>query len=414
MSSFAEKQNLAESTKNLGAIKTLFDSISKANAPKKLENNENIDPHKLFKENDFAKKIVSSILDDSLKNGIIFEEDNEENQNKISELGLLEKIYEAGINGNVDGGCVLLLVTDRTESLGSLSREMGENEKIISLNILMKDEFESIEVNGDIYSNSYYKPEYYNYKNKEAKVKIHHSRVIVFNGRKLTKKEYEANKYWHESMLSKEIIKSVQAASRANEAISEAIEKLKKEVLTLSSFFDLMLSSDLGFSEIENTVKKIFENIDNKNRVVLDSDSTLTTLGVSLSGYGDVFDKILEYLCALTDLPRQKLLAAPSGSSISENAQGDQELYYDRVYTYQTRILRPIIVKILKHLEIKNPNFSFQSLFQKTDLDRAEESNKAVEFEERVVDVAMKINQLTSGNKGIEFWEKNTKMVISK
>ena len=188
-------------------------------------------------------------------------------------------------------------------------------------------------------------PEFYTLVRAES-LRLHHSRVIRFEGAMLPPDMFKENTYWHDSVLSR-LRDTISGYQTANRSVLQLMHDLGLDIYKLQDLASLVAQGD------ENIVRNRIESIQLQksafNAIVLDREDDYERKMTNFSGVSDILRSMGNRLVASTDIPHTKLLGeSPSGLG----ATGDSEKndWFDYVKNKQITMFEPILNKVIEIL----------------------------------------------------------------
>lgn len=175
---------------------------------------------------------------------------------------------------------------------------------------------------------------------------IHHSRLIRFYGEDVSDDDRIDYDHWGQPTL--ELVWT----QLANLQIAEtAGAELTHQVGQLALYLDNLpeMASAEGAPEMERYMANQMLAASTLNALLLGPKDRLERLGLQLTGWSDVFDRLVQMLAGVTRMPIVKLFGAPpSGLTSDDKASARQ--WSKRVDSYQDDILRPAYNYLLQIL----------------------------------------------------------------
>lgn len=220
----------------------------------------------------------------------------------------------------------------------------------------------------DPMSKNYGMPEFYRF--NETSVKIHHSRVLRFDGVELPFDEFRRNNYNSDSVLSRLYDALTNLNTVANAAASMVYES-NVDIIKVKNLMGYLQSAD-G----ENLLRKRFTLAGTlksfNNMMLLDNEEDFTTKTNSFASLPDLLDRYSLFMSAASDIPATRLMGS-SANGLNATGQGDLKNYYDTVRSAQKKEYKPlldyvdqIIAKSLRLSDDVDMSYEFNSLFQMT------------------------------------------------
>ena len=190
-------------------------------------------------------------------------------------------------------------------------------------------------------SPNYLMPEFYSITGT-TNTEIHHSRVIRFDGLELPRREFLANRWWHQSVLDS-VYNDLQNAILTSNSIAGLMHELNLDILSVKGLSNALASGQ------EAQITKRFETMSfiksMYHMVVMDEDETFSNRAAPAAGLGDLIDKFYGILSAVSGVPATRFMGESPGGL---NATGTSDLknYYDEIKDKQVCELGPALSKI--------------------------------------------------------------------
>lgn len=310
----------------------------------------------LYRENWIAKKIINTKADDMCKNW--FEIDCELTPEAIDRYNKLEsktkiksKILEALYWSRLYGGSAAVMLISGQDNLSDP----------LDLDMIMPGTFKGLLVVDrwmgiypepdlvcDIDDPDYGLPEYYRVNNNDNSqvVKIHHSRILRFPGRKLPKWEETAEMYWGASEIEHVF---EELAKRDNTSWNIASLIFRSSILaTKTEGLDVL--NTLGDIEAQkdfyNTQQAINTMMNNNSMLMMGKNDEMQQLNYTFSGLNDVYESFMMDVAGASEYPVTKLFGrSPAG--MNSTGESDQENYDGLIENEQESKLRPVLEQLL-------------------------------------------------------------------
>ena len=340
----------------------------------------------LYAGNDIAGKIVDMLPNEMLREGFSFEIDKQDTnelnayiESEFKRLGFKEKLKDGLVNGNIHGGAVSVIGIKDAE----LDTTKPVNETRIQ-EITWITNFDKPEVNvdktiNDMSDKSHGEPEVYSIVAAEG-AKFHHSRSLAYHGRKLPKKLYKSNGYWHDSVLNKPR-KAIEGYSTTYQGIYSLLHEMSVGIFKIKGLAQLIANGK------SNVLTKRIDMVDAKksifNSIVIDADAEdYKRETMNLTGIPPVLDKVSQRVSTASEIPHTRLFG--DGANVGLGGSGDSELkdWYDHVKRHQENYLKPILEKFVKLILLQKTSkynkvanglvVKFNALWQVPAKDRAE------------------------------------------
>ncbi|NIV93804.1 DUF1073 domain-containing protein [candidate division KSB1 bacterium] len=210
-----------------------------------------------------------------------------------------------------------------------------------------------------------------------GKTRIHHTRVLHFDGLILPWRERQKENYWGQSIVQR-VYDAVVNASSTAQSVNSLVYESKIDVVSVKNLFR-QLSSKGGESAIierfinGDAIKSI------NNMLLIDSDEeSYEQKQLTFAGLSDLMLRFLNIAAAAADIPATRLLGE---SAPGLNATGTEQTrqYYDMVNSNQVSKFGPQL-DYLDQIWVRSTigaipddwSFEFNSLWQTTDTEQAD------------------------------------------
>lgn len=310
----------------------------------------------LYRESWITKRIINTVPDDMCKNWfeITCELPPEaiDRYNKLEKRAkikpkILEALYWSRLYG---GSAAIMLISGQDNLSDPLDLDMIMPGSFKGL--LVVDRWMGIypenDLIGDIDDPDYGLPEYYQINNNDNSqtVKIHHSRILRFPGRKLPKWEETAEMYWGASEME-HIFEEL--AKRDNTSWNIASLIFRASILaTKTEGLDVL--NALGDIETQkdfyNTQQAINTMLNNNSMLMMGSKDELQKMDYTFSGINDIYESFMMDVSGAAEIPVTKLFGrSPAG--MNSTGESDQENYDELIENQQESKLRPPLEQLL-------------------------------------------------------------------
>lgn len=217
-------------------------------------------------------------------------------------------------------------------------------------------------------------PEFYRV--NETGVKIHHSRVLRFDGVRLPFDEFRRNNYYSDSVLDR-LYEAITNFDTTAQGSSSMVYETNVDIVKVKG-----LMTYLQTAEGENLLRKRFALAKMlksfNNMMLLDNEEDYDIKSNTFAGLPDLLDRFALFLSAASDIPATRLLGS-SASGLNATGEGDLKNYYDTVRSAQKKEYKPkldyfdaIMSKSLGMSDTADLSYEFNSLFQETPKDKAD------------------------------------------
>ena len=329
-----------------------------------------------------ARKVTDQIVEDALRETIDFKIDPkylEPLETELERLRFYQKLKEALKLSRLYGGSAIILGAATDEDL-SEPITIEKVDRIESINVLDRYKFNVSDshLNKNLFTEDYNLPDYYPL-NGDVELEennqriLHKSRLIRFDGNFLPWNQFEANGYWHDSIINA-INDQVKQFGIGFASSSILFHDFATKILKVENLWDLYLQGEE--TAIQNRVNDMVASMSNQGILVVDMKDEFNKIQTPITGLPELLDKFMELVSAASNIPKTILF----GQQIGKLAGAEVTLtnYYDYIKSYQKeRIERPVqqlVNYILRTKEINAPqnvldewSMAFKPLWQLSD-----------------------------------------------
>jgi phage-related protein (TIGR01555 family) len=348
-----------------------------------VRGNKNFDFEELgtrFREDWIANKICKIIPMDTTRRWREFKDDDDHKAEEADKyFHVARKFRLAQQWANVYGTSFILLDLKRT----------GKKETPLDLNRLKPNCVRSMQVidrtrvwgtgilNQEPLNPNYGFPEFYMIGGSSEK--IHHSRIIRFEGTELTRYDM-----WHQNWYSDSILIPLMTVidnfHTAANAAATLCQEATVDVVTVEGLQDLLTNPEGEKSVLRRfRAMKTMKSIN--NILLLDTTEEYTTKTVALNGVKDLIWEYLRIIAAAVGIPATRFLSAsPDGM----NATGESDLnnYIDLLVGFQSSQYEPrleLIDKVIQaHFGLPEWEYEWKCIFPESSLQKAEKESKII------------------------------------
>ena len=229
-------------------------------------------------------------------------------------------------------------------------------------------------INQDPLNENFGMPEMYRF--NETSVRIHHSRVLRFDGIKLPYDEFRRNNYYSDSVLDRLYDPITNLTTVTNSAASMVYET-NVDIMKIKGLMSYLQTPD-GEALLRKRFTLAGQLKSFNNMMLLDSEEDFQSKTNTFSGLPELLDRYAQIVTAGSDVPATRLLGS-SASGLNATGEGDLKNYYDKITADQNNIYKPkldyfdkIMVKSLGLSDELDLTYEFDSLFQMTPKETAD------------------------------------------
>jgi phage-related protein (TIGR01555 family) len=320
----------------------------------------------LYRSSWIVRKIVDVFPSDMVKNWIKF--NSSLDPEKISKINSVirktktkEKIKEGLRWARLYGGAAGLILIDGDEDLTEpldYDAIMLDDYKGLLIFDRWNGIYPDIELEDDISDEEYGYPKYYSISlseansnlmlsyNKQDLVKVHHSRIVRFNGRDLPLWERQAEMFWGESEIEI-VFEELKKRDNTSANIASLIFLANIRVLKMNDLGQLLGASTQKAQEnLYKVLQAQNQLMSNMGIYVMDKDDDFGSEQYSFGGLNDIYESFMLDIAGACEMPVTKLFGRePAG--FNSTGESDLTQYYDTLEEKQETYLQPIIDKLL-------------------------------------------------------------------
>lgn len=327
-----------------------------------------------------SKKIVNAVADDMTREWrhVVFDDDDGESQFAIEQaekrFALKGKINESLRWARLYGGALLIIGTrdkDLSKPLNVQAIRKGDLRYLHVMDRWRVSPAGSLCM--DLDSPNFGMPEFYML--AESSVRVHHSRVLRFNGQKLPYFAWRSNAMWDDSELQ-HVLDSLTNCDTATRGIATMLFEANVDVVKAEGLADVLARKD-G----EAILTKRFQiagMLKSFNRMLLlDGTESYEKKSNSFANLDKIIQQFMVDVSGAADIPMTRLFGQAAGGL---NATGDNDVrnYYDMVSGKQETEVRPqleyldeVLVRSTLGFMPDDYRFDFNSLWQVSDTEQA-------------------------------------------
>lgn len=310
----------------------------------------------LYAADDIAAKVVDFPVDDSLREGWKLVGIDEDKAKKLEaefhdRLKLQATIEKAWKFSRIYGGGGILIMTTDTDDLATPFNP-ARGFQIKAAQAFTRWELQGQDIDSDLSSPNYGLPKYYSVSPRGGQSggdirtqKIHYSRIIRFEGKLLTPRQFAQNSYWHDSFLNA-LQNSLLNFNTAHDSAALAVQDFRTAVFKLQNLQSLVANNkdDLVTKRLEiiNLGKSIAK------AVVIDAEKeSFEHSSTTFTGIPEILEKLTKRLQAATPLPHTRLFGdSPSG--MGGSGRHEETNWYDYVASLQEQVLYPSLQRLYR------------------------------------------------------------------
>ena len=216
-------------------------------------------------------------------------------------------------------------------------------------------------------------PEFYRF--NETSVKIHHSRVLRFDGIRIPYDEFRRNNFFSDSVLDR-LYDAITNLETATNSSASMIYEANVDIIKIKGLMNYLQNPESeALLRRRFTLAGAMKSFN--NMMLLDSEEETTSKTNPFTGLADLMDRYGLFLSGASDIPATRLLGS-SASGLNATGEGDLKNYYDTIASTQIKEYKPsldyfdkIMAKSLG-LPEDDLEYTFNSLFQMTPKEKSD------------------------------------------
>jgi phage-related protein (TIGR01555 family) len=353
--------------------------------------------YNLYKHNGLIKKIIDLPSYDATRNWIEIEEDNADrfiqHLKKINaKLHLTNALKMTRLYGSA------LVVLDIDDGISDIVQPVNVNRvrDVKILHTFPTHEFSPVFENDNVLN--YEKYQLVSSNTNLEQVFIHKSRTILLTNNPLFADN--CNKF--ESSTIFEVIEPVKRLDYIRNIITKLMEISQYDIIQIDKEeLDNFMTNGNNAEEAAQIIKTKLEFL-NKSKSVYNTMATMSgdsiqRLQSNFSNYDNLITKCENEVASVSYIPTHVLFGTEK-SGLSKSGDSELEVYYNFVSGIQETILTPAIAELLFLISkcignnVKDPVFTFNPLWQMSDIELAEYDNKNADTIKKLTDSGMTVN----------------------
>lgn len=211
-------------------------------------------------------------------------------------------------------------------------------------------------------------PEWYRF--NETTVKIHHSRMLRFDGVMLPFDEFRRNNYWADSVLDR-LYEALTNFNTVTHSAASMVYETNTDIVKVDGLMNYLQTAE-GESALRKrfTLAKMLKSFN--NMLLLDQKEDFETKTNTFAGLPELIDRYGNHLAGASDIPSTRMFG-DSASGLNSTGDGDLKNYYDNVGAQQIIKYKPkldyfdqIMAKSMGLPDDADLSYTFRPLFQMT------------------------------------------------
>lgn len=312
----------------------------------------------LYAGDDMARKVVDMIPEDMCRKWwTVKTPDYDEDEIKkimgfLDDFNVRKKFRLALSWARLYGGAGIVIGADDTDD-PTQPLNLGAVKNIRYLTVLNRFELVYQTICRDVADKNFGMPDLYRlsprmgaYETAELNnVRVHHTRVIRFDGVELPRREHIRNWYWGDSVLTA-LWNPLRNFNLANDGVATLLNDFSQGIYRLKNLADIIGSAD-GAEIMQKRLEIVDLTRSTINAMILDTEEEFTRNTIPLAGLPDTLRMVNQRFVTASSMPHTIILGeSPSGLG----ATGDSEKsdYYDQISRLQEDRMKPQSMQLMK------------------------------------------------------------------
>lgn len=345
----------------------------------------------MYRSSWIVGQVVDVVAEDMTREGVnIRGLDDPEDANKIQQnlddLEIWNELTNAIKWGRLYGGAIAVMLVDGQDV--STPLDIGTVGKDQFKGLMVLDRWLVLPTLQDLvteYGPDFGKPKYYDVIADSlglSNQKIHHSRVIRFDGVDLPYWQRVAENLWGQSVIER-MIDRLTAFDSTTMGVAQLVYKAHLRTYKVKGLRAIIAAGGKAFEGLVKQIEQIRLWQSNEGLTLMDAEDEFATHSYSFAGLDAVLLQFGQQLSGASQIPLVRLFGqSPSGM----NATGESDLsnYYDNINQQQERRMRTGLGKLLQVVSLsvlgkplpESFTFDFASLWQMDDVQKADVASK--------------------------------------
>lgn len=339
----------------------------------------------MYEKDALSARIVDRLPDDATRQGFYLEGVDESFDvnalmSEVEDLKVMESLADAWRWSRLFGGAVAILAVNDGNKMEE-PLDLTRVTKLSAIQVMESTYVTPSGFNPGLGARAFASPEFYDitvpFGAADNRLRrVHHSRVIRFDGVRVSRMRLMRNNGWGPSILDRVFTELDQLGSVMGYARS-VMHDISITVFKLEGWREQLAGDERSQAEAQRALESLRMSMDNLHAMALDSADEFVNINRNVSGLKDLIQEFIDALVRSTDMPRTVLLGEqPSGL----NASGDSEVrsWFDFVRSQQKLHLAPAINRVLDVLfasKKRRPTeweVEFPPLWQPSDAEKAD------------------------------------------
>jgi phage-related protein (TIGR01555 family) len=311
----------------------------------------------LYAGNALARRIVEKLPFEATRQWITlknFGDADRDVRDEMDRLNAREEFYTGWSWARQYGGAGTLMVTDEPDEDLAKPLSLDRIQRLENLVTFNRWELEAwnSDIDVDLRSANFRKPKYYRLNVASGgvripvNVKIHHSRIIRWEGLALGPLFFIRNKFWGDSIFSG-LADSLGNWDRSVDGVAAVLDEFRLVIHKMPGIADLVASGNI--EGVLNRVRTAARSRSLFGSLVADKEEDIETSSETFAGVPDILDQLASNLASKTEYPKIILFNnSPDGGGLSGKGFSELQGWYSTVGSAQTTYLQSRVDAFMK------------------------------------------------------------------
>ncbi len=310
----------------------------------------------LYRENWVVKRIIDVIPEDMVKSWYRIKSqlqpDRKQDIRRLErKTRMREKILEGMKWGRLYGGAVAVIVIDGHDDILDQPLELDMVMPGSFKGLIVVDRWSGVSPSLEIVENiddpEFGLPKYYTISTQGfgLGIRVHHTRVMRFTGRRLPYIEELAETYWGASELE-HVFAEIVKYDNTSHNIAALVFAANLKVYKMEGFEQLSTAPQSVQRDLYNTLTLMNWMMNSQGMQIMGEKDSFETHQYSFAGLSDIYEMFMLDVSGASEIPVTKLFGrSPAG--LNATGESDMANYYDAIEEKQEADLRAHIERIL-------------------------------------------------------------------
>lgn len=343
----------------------------------------------LFRDDDFARRAVSAVVEDSLREGFNFVDqgngaepkDAKELNEACKKWDVGPKISEADIWGRTfGGGFVMLGVNGAGQQIEPLDDTKIPKGGLLFLDVYDRRDVAPLEYYTDPLSPKFGQVSKWMLQPAmsfgSGTAPIHETRMIRFGGALTARRERVVNGCWDDSVYNA-IFAVLQSSSLNWKSICALMADFAQGVFKIKDLVKIIAQNEEGV--IATRMRLVDQHRSTERAILLDADKEdFERKATPIAGAADLMDRTWQRVAAAFDMPMTRLMGT-SPAGLNATGESDTINWHNQVGAHRAKVIEPRLLRLGRIIarsegiaDPKSLSVQFPSLWQTTPTQEAD------------------------------------------